>query len=528
MKKHWLLVILILLALLASCPLLRPGFIPTHDGEYHLIRFWQFDKNIRAGNFFSRWAPDLDHGFGAPLFNFFYPLPNYAAEIFLLLGASLANSFKISLAITLILSTLFFYLWLKELFGRGPALVGAVFYLYAPYHFLDVYIRGSIGEAWALVWLPAILWAWEKKRWVLAGLFFAFLILSHNILAMVFSVFLVSYVFARYCRPTSEESWLPPPAGGFSLPPSEEWLSLASLLLGLGLSAYFWLPALVEKKFVRGLELINYSDHFPAFFQLIFPSWGSGFSVSGIMDGMSFQIGLVHWLVVLAGLIIIWRQKIRSRKPIFFLAWFVLLVFLMLEISLPLWRFLSPLSYLQYPWRLLALAMLTTSFLVGWLVWKLKKRWLTLVLLIAVLFFSWGYSRPVIYQARDNSFYLENPDWIHGTATLGNSFQTIWANHNQPANQLMEWQENSRLRLNINYYPGWQVKVSTKGGSASGRNGQKAKINIEPDGAFSVAAAQGEDKISVKFIETPLRLFADTVSLISFLLWVLLTLTSKR
>ena len=525
MKKYWPWLILGLLVVLASWPLWRAGFIPTHDGEYHLIRFWQFDKNFRSGRPFSRWAPDLDHGFGAPLFNFFYPLPNYGAEIFLLLGASLADSFKFSLALTLILSTLFFYLWLKELFGSWPALVGAVFYLYAPYHFVDAYIRGSVGEAWALVWLAAILWAWEKRRLALAGLFFALLILSHNILAMIFSVFLVSYLV--FCRPTSEESWLSPPAGGFSLPPSEEWLSGVSLILGLGLSAYFWLPALVEKRFVRGLELINYSDHFPAFFQLVFPSWGNGFSVSGIMDGMSFQVGLVHWLVVLTSLVVIWRQKILSSKPVFFLTWFIFLVFLMLEISLPLWRFFPWLAYLQYPWRLLSLMMLITSFLAGWLVGKLKKRWLTLALLAAVLLCNWRYSRPVIYPARDNGFYLNNPDWTQGTATLGNSFQTIWANHDQPAEQKTEFQENNRLRFNINYYPGWQVLVSTKGGPASGWNGQKQLLEIEPDGAFSIAAVQGEGKIRVNFTETPLRLFSDGLSLISFLLLVLLLFKNK-
>lgn len=482
------------LALLASWPLLGRGFIPTHDGEYHLIRFWQFDQNFRRGQPFSRWAPDLDHGFGAPLFNFFYPLPNYGAEIFLLLGASLAGSFKLSLALTLILSTLFFYLWLKELFGCEPALVAAVFYLYAPYHFLDVYIRGSIGEAWALVWLAAILWAWEKKQWVLASVFFAFLILAHNILALIFTPFLITYAlfFAK-------KKWWP----GF--------------LLGLGLATYFWLPALVEKRFVRGLELINYTDHFPAFFQLVFPSWGNGFSVAGIMDGMSFQVGLVHWLVVLTGLIVIWRQKILSNKPVFFLTWFVFLVFLMLEVSLPLWRFFPWLAYLQYPWRLLSLVVLTTSFLAGWLVWKLKKRWLTLALLVAVLLGSWRYSRPVIYPARDNGFYLNNPDWTQGTATLGNSFQTIWANHDQPAEQKTEFQENNHLRFNINYYPGWQVLV----------NGQKQPLEIETDGAFSVAAVKEKDQVLVEFNETPLRLFSDGLSLISFLLVILLLFKNK-
>ena len=172
----------------------KTGFIPTHDGEYHLIRFWQFDRNIRGGNLFPRWAPDLDYGFGVPIFSFFYPFPNYPAEFFHLLGSSFISSFKLSLAVAFILSGVFFYLWLRDIFGSWPALVAAAFYLFAPYHFLDVYVRGSIGEVWALVWLPAVLWALEKKSFVLIALFFSLLILSHNILALIFTPSLLTYI----------------------------------------------------------------------------------------------------------------------------------------------------------------------------------------------------------------------------------------------------------------------------------------------------------------------------------------------
>jgi len=97
-KKSFPLIIIFLLAFWVAWPLLRSGFIPTHDGEYHLIRFWQFDKNIRLGDFFPRWAPDLNAGFGSPLFNFFYPLPNYLGEFWYLLGFSFISSLKLVLA----------------------------------------------------------------------------------------------------------------------------------------------------------------------------------------------------------------------------------------------------------------------------------------------------------------------------------------------------------------------------------------------------------------------------------------------
>lgn len=531
-KDNLFLIILIFLSFLAAWPLIKPGFIPTHDGEYHLIRFWQFDKNIKEGNFFPRWAPDLDQGFGIPLFSFFYPFPNYAAEIFHLLGFSFINSFKYSSALAFILSGLFFYFWLKNSFGNWPALVGSVFYLYAPYHFLDLYVRGSIGEVWALTWLPAILWSSQqliktnKRKWfVLTSFFLALLILSHNILALLFSVFILSW-------------WL------FNLLPNttvlcstvvKERKLLAALVLGAGISCYFWLPALIERKFVKGLEFINFADHFPALFQLIFPSWGTGFSVPGILDEMSFQIGVDHLLVVLICLFIILKRGQFRKISVFFLGWFFLLVFLSLEVSLPLWHLIPWMKYFQYPWRINSLIIVLTSFLAGWFASRFKKKILFLLLVFLSVFINWRYFRPVIYPPRADSFYLENQDWTQGTATLGNSFKTLWAKEHENYQEKLEViegealikeialkptvyfyevgaQKEAGLRVNTNYYPGWQVFI----------DGQKTRTSLEKDGAFSFRLSEGDHQVKVKLKETPLRLLANTVSVLSLmmLLWV--------
>ncbi|MEK7073761.1 MAG: hypothetical protein AAB960_00340, partial [Patescibacteria group bacterium] len=64
-------------AFAASLPLFGSRFIPTHDGEYHIIRFWQFFTGLASGQWFPRWAPDLNNGLGIPLFTFNYPFPSY-------------------------------------------------------------------------------------------------------------------------------------------------------------------------------------------------------------------------------------------------------------------------------------------------------------------------------------------------------------------------------------------------------------------------------------------------------------------
>lgn len=526
-EKNLPLIILLFFAFLASWPLIKPGFIPTHDGEYHLIRFWQFDKNIRSGLLFPRWAPDLDQGFGVPLFSFFYPLPNYAAEIFLLLGSSLTNAFKLSQALAFILSGLFFYLWLKQSFKKWPSLLGAIFYLFAPYHFLDLYVRGSVGEVWALTWLPAILWSSQQliktnkiKYLILTAIFLALLILSHNLLSLLFMIFIISYLTLLIINQSPQKRLI------------TIRYFLITVFLGIGLTCYFWLPAIAERKYVKGLEFINFADHFPSLFQLIFPSWGTGFSVPGILDEMSFQIGLDHLLVVIPCLFFILK---RQTKPLltFFLSWFFILVFLSLEISLPIWKIIPFLKYFQYPWRLNSLIIVTTSFLAGWIAHHFKKKSLVLLMIVLAVVINWRYSRPVIYSPREDAFYLENPDWIEGTATLGNSFKTAWAKEHQAYQEkleilegealikenfikpttysfLIEAKEETKLRVNTNYFPGWQVLVDK----------QKEKIFREPDGAFGFALPQGKHQVKITLQETTLRLLANLISLFSLLVLV--------
>lgn len=514
-KKYIPLIIVVLVAIFASWSLLTSGFIPTHDGEYHLIRFYEFDKNIKAGIFFPRWAPGLNSGFGVPLFNFFYPLPNYIGEFFHFLGFSFIDSFKLTLAAGVIIGGLFFYLWVKEIFGVWGGVVGAVFYTLAPYHLIDVYIRGSPGEVWALALFPAILWAVEKKSY-LASLLLALLVLSHNILALIFLPFLISYlIFRRFLILNS----------------------LFFILLAFSLSCYFWLPALVEAKYVTGLKIVNFADHFPMLWQLIVPSWGTGYSVPGINDGMSFQIGIPHLLAVI--LAIFWGRK--KRLVLFFLFWLVVIVFLLLEISLPVWKIVPLMSRFQYPWRFLSLVILIVSFLAAFLTSFKKSKIIGVFLIFLALIFYGKYSRLIKYPPRSDDFYLSNPTWTDGTTTLGDSFNTIWASGkrierakeklvvNQGEAEIQELSiaptkylfrikatTPTTFQVNTAYFPGWKVFVDQKPASVDFNNGL---INFQAD--------KGEHLVEIKFTDTPVRSLAKGISLASLLFLVAVVILKR-
>src|SRR3989338_5683038 len=94
----------------AGFALLNNGLPPTHDGEYHVIRFYEFYRMLSSGELYPRWAPDLNNGYGIPLFNYVYPLPNYIASFFHMLGVSFIDSFKLNMFFASILGAIFMYM----------------------------------------------------------------------------------------------------------------------------------------------------------------------------------------------------------------------------------------------------------------------------------------------------------------------------------------------------------------------------------------------------------------------------------
>lgn len=530
--KNWLpFLLVIFISFFATRHLLLSGFLPTHDGEYHIIRLWQFDKMIKSGDFFPRWAADLNNGYGVPLFQFFYPLPNYIGEFFHLLGFSLVDSIKLVLASGLLISALTFYFWMRCFFKKWPALVGTIFYLLAPYHLVDVFIRGSVGEVWALALTPLVLFfttrlvkAKKKERrkfLILNSTSLLFLLTSHNILGVLFFIFTFIYGIAAAIYFNKK-----------ALP-----FMFLSFILGFLLAGFFWLPAILESQYVTGLKIINYQDHFPALFQLLIPSWGSGFSVPGVADQLSFQIGIPHVLVFLAAFLLLVLKKRKDILLIFLLIISAITIFLMIESSLFVWRLLPFLTYFQYPWRLLSLVVLLSSFFAGYIADFKPKIAIPLLIFLSFIFYL-PYTKPVVYKARDDSFYLNNPSWTQGTATLGNTFNTRWFSGNgnkklaeekvkivkgqglirnlktEPTKHSFIVEADSLLGLmvNVTYFPGWIVLLDNR----------QTAVGYK-EGLIYFSVPEGKHSIIVRFENTPIRRIANTISVSSALLIVLLT-----
>jgi hypothetical protein len=549
MKKYWWLGLILILSFWALAPLFHPGFFPMHDDE-QIARLYELHQALSSGQFPPRWVGNLGFGYGYPLYNFYPPLVYYLGEIFYLLGFSLITSTKIVMGLGFVLSGVFIYFLAKEFFGKVGGLVAAVFYIYAPYHSLDLYVRGALAEFYAFVFLPAVFWSTRKLikekslRWVMINsLFLSCLLLSHNFIALILMPFYFAFVaFLLLFEKAKKKVIL---------------LVSASFILFLGLTGYFWLPALAEKKetlvdTILTRELANYKLHFVYLRQLWQSPWGYGGSIYGLEDGLSFAVGKPHlilsFLAGILGIYLLWKRK---RAGLLFAFCFLLFAFSLFMTSFHsqlIWDRLKPLWYLQFPWRFLIFAALFSSLLAGGMVsylfnW-LKKRqgwqWVAVMIPIAMtIFLSQGYFRPERYLEVNDSDYTSEQDlkWRvsglsfefvpKGVATklsdIGttqlditqeeiatSSYQVLGGDlevkeiKNFPHQKIFETKGEGELRVNVYYFPGWRAFID------------KEEIKIKETGKLKLITLDlpaGEHQVEVVFANTPVRSLANIISL---------------
>src|ERR1035437_7798043 len=328
-------ILFLLLALVLTIPaligLIHSGFPVTDDGGWMVIRFSAFYEALRSGEFPVRFLMRLNNGYGYPVSDFLYPLFMYLSVPIHLLGINFVNSIKTLLILCMFASSLFTFLWLRKLFDNLSSLVGAVFFVYFPYHLFDVYQRGSVGEVLALSILPFILWQIERKslRWTAIGL--ALLITAHNTLAALFMFLVLPYILLNIYIAKDKIYTL--------------IFYSKTVLLGFGLSAFFWIPAIFDR-------------HYTVFAETPISNAGNYFANFGL-------VGVVVVFIIVATIVLMLTQKIQIRKHRLTFAMLVLSIISILlasPISSFIWKFL-PSSFVQFPFRFLSLTIPSVAFL---------------------------------------------------------------------------------------------------------------------------------------------------------------------
>jgi len=328
----------------------------------HVFRAAEVSASWRAGVLYPRWAPDFYYGYGYPIFNYYAPLTYHLASLFSLLpGLSVVGGVKAVFVLGLLLGGLGTYLLVRDLVGAEAGVAAAAAFTFAPYVlFVDPYARGDLAEHFALGLLPGGLFLMRRLvgrggRAALCGTVVAVaaLLLSHNLLGPVgVGLLVVAYTWQVAVERRRE---------GLG------WGVLA-LLLGVALSAFFWLPLALELDQVQltvvGAGHFDFRNHFVSLSELLAPS--RLVDLGAVAPRYRLNLGLGQWLLAGVGAFALVRRRTAQRPALLlFLVVSVATVFMVTSCSRFVWEALPPLTYLQFPWRLLGPAALAVAVLVG-------------------------------------------------------------------------------------------------------------------------------------------------------------------
>lgn len=535
--------------------LLRPGIYWNMHDDMQLVRQLEMEKCLYDGQIPCRWTPDLGYGYGYPLFNFYPPFPYFVGQIFRFLGLSFVASVKYTAVLQIILSAFFMYLLASSLFGRVGGLLSALFYAYAPYHAVNIYVRGAMNEAWAAVFFPLILYFSKqliirRRPLYLLGLSLSFsgLMLSHNPMLLIFTPVVV--VWCLFWLLTSRFQKIA------DLVPTIVSLSL-SALLAFGLSAFFTLPVLFESSLTQIESMFtnyySYAIHFVSLFQLFISNvWSDGPSIWGPGDQLSFSVGYLHWLIPVFISLYLFLKFLKKRQLsrleiitgiVIVLAFFS--AFMTHERSTFIWKLIPTLQKIQFPWRFLNVTEFLFSLSVGLFpslvlsFSKMNRYWYSgLITLVVVVLIALNAAHfvPITSGPITDAQKFSGQAWVN--QVTGGIYdylpKTAGTAPKSPAHEYLDqiipgdadysltgqkkgtdWQffnltleKPSVVYLPILAFPEFKVFD----------NQQPIAFQIEPElGRISLTLDAGQHQLFIKLYNTPIRTIANTLTIFSLL-----------
>lgn len=539
--------------------LLVKGFFPMHD-DTQPSRIYLMAKSLATGQFPVRWIGELGYGYGYPLFNFYAPLPYYLGALFFLSGLNILLSTKLVFFIAIVLSGLTMYLLAKEIVDTRTGILGAIIYLYAPYHAINIYIRGAVGEIYAYAFLPLVVLGIIKvtrnrdRQSLIRGLLIgaiglALVLISHNISGLITLLFMIIILFCRFCYSLMKHL-------NFKV----FCYLLLILLFGISISSFFTFPAFFEKQFtnVAGLTTggSDFHDHFLYLDQLWSSPWGFAGSSVGRTDGMSFMIGKLHLILALFSIGIITSSVLTHKNPwkssgypLYLFCGSVVFtlftIFLMLGNSVLIWENVPLLSYIQFPWRFLNFTLLGITLATVTSMLFIPKKWQNMAVIFFVLIliaFNSKYFYPQAPIPFNESFYTENNNLNYQISKtsdeyLPSNFLSPKSNDELKALKSLsssdfvkkisdkitfkEYAVETEKKINYisdtAYFPGWHAYTGETNLEVSNFQGIIA-VNLPP----------GKYDFQLKLENTPIRSISNLISILSLFLLVYITLLPRK
>jgi len=558
MKQYVIITLLALLAIPFLWPFFNKGYIETDDGLWAVIRQASLHNELRQGQFPVRWSGSLNFSYGYPLFNFSYPGPYYIGEFFKLIGFDFIWSVKLVFIFATIVSVVGMYIFARELWKNDLAgIIAALFYLASSYRLINLYLRGSVGEIVAFALFPLIcfagikLLATGKRRYLLAGaLLIALLIISHNVMALLFLpyfvLFILGEIFLRYTKFTilikDYIEVFKNRKKGFkdnadqSLFFKHIHLVVTMLLIGIGLSAFFWVPALGEVSHTKlgTTPLTDISKEFDKVNGLFSTPFDNQSDTNDALEnnfknGLNYSLVTVLFAALLLALFYRKNYHVASHRVLLYLTGYVIALLLLTPVSEIIWKYLPGLKMVDFPWRMYGILIFLSPIIASAIALIPRLKYFGIVLAIVPLV----YNLSIVGQAKivnyPNSFYETN----QATTTSADEYLSKWlktpirdspiglisrsnseniftssVNKNTSTAKKITYTTDrpDKIQLAIMYFPGWELKL----------DGSPHPFTYD-NGLINTTVPAGTHTLDAVFTDTPIRIFGNTLTITTFL-----------
>jgi hypothetical protein len=365
----WGLLLSVIVGLFAAWPFIAYDGLPRNNAmENYVFLAADFSDALAEGRLYPRWSPHALNGYGSPIPHYYPPATGYSAALVkLLFTDDPVLAFRLLYIGVYVLAAVTTYDLVRRYTHAAGGVTAAALYLFSPFiGHIAPYTLGDAPLIFSIALIPLFLWA--SSRLILlnrpinlfgVALCFALLILTH--LQSALSVLLILPALLATESTTTARRRL-----------------YSALLIGVGLSAFFWLPALAEQHLVMWLPGQDYFQPAITLSGLFRPF--TTVDLNALIQQPQFTFGLLHTCALLCALWVYFRSE-RKRFYLAFLLNGLILLIVMLTFA--------P----QESWLLTPIMLCLAVFISVLTTWegKLPARWQSIYvpsLLGCILFFN--------------------------------------------------------------------------------------------------------------------------------------------
>ena len=521
------------------------GYIKGHDTDFHLSTITAIVDQLSWDNLTVQEPLKYignDLGYGT---RFFYPpIPHLtAAYITKILGVfhigNVAVGMRITQWLTFFASGVTFYLLGEKIFkSKKIAMLLSLFYMSAPYHLAEIFVRDAFSEMFIPVAIPLIvlglLYLIEKRYRLFFICFvggYTLAIYSHLAMTIYFTLMILVTFFIVYFKQIFTKKNI-------------LYLVLASGLILL-LTASFWMPMLEIK--LKG----NYAIFIPYYMT---GKGGLKYSTISIKELFTFfreidfhfiryNLQLFVTVLFFISLFVIVKKKLWKEKVWIFLVAFTALSTIMVTDAFPWYYTPDILLTLQFPWRLVIYIAFGAILISGIFLKQIENKKYFKIFSCSLLILTVLATCIYIDHLEGNQIDITN---INNERCMGNEREYLpekvinnleyFENRNKDIviksgtgeiTKILDnvpdlifevnTSESITIELPRFYYMGYQLEI----------NGQKVELT-ESDNGFLQATIQESGTYTLTYEKTMVMKIANIISVVTAIVCIILLIWKKR